>query len=167
MRALGQNDRATPMGELESFLEKGAGFGALVGATERGSQLRERLGPLELRLRRGEHVDRLAEELETLVAALDEPGGAQRDAEGTRGSPAASKLDLLPDEPAGLLTIAQAEHRERRLGAPRRVARVVDPEGFDASRLPRGDRRVLAPRPRRRCEARARGASKRAVCHVW
>ena len=48
--AFGQDDRATPMGEPKSVLEEGAGFGALVGATESDSQLRERLGPLELRL---------------------------------------------------------------------------------------------------------------------
>jgi hypothetical protein len=127
---LGENDCPTAVGELEPVLKKATSSGALVGAAEGTAQLGERLGPLELRLRRGQHVDRLAQELDALVTALDEPGGAKCDTDRTWRSPAAGKLDLLPHEATGFLAIAKTVHHEGTIGAQRGVARVANAEGL-------------------------------------
>jgi hypothetical protein len=60
------------MGELGPFLEVGPSYGAAWAIPSSVSDL----GPLELCLRRDEHVDRLAEELEAIFVGLDEASGA-------------------------------------------------------------------------------------------
>ncbi len=108
----------------------------------------ERLRPLELRLRRwrarpptrGGARDPRRRLRRARRPAVRRRAGA--------GSPAASKLDLLPDEPAGLLPIAQAECRERCLGSATPNSSDCGSRRIGCFRLPREDRQVLALRPR-------------------
>jgi hypothetical protein len=92
---LGEGDSAAPLRELERLTEMLACLGAVVSATQRCAEVRERVGVLEPRRRRFENGDRLPEMLKSIVAAFDQSEDAESAAERARCSPRSCELDLL------------------------------------------------------------------------
>src|SRR5689334_15921146 len=87
---------------------------------ERPGQLDRRRGVLE-------YPDRLAEQGEAAVAALDQARGAQRDTQRPRPAVTAGHLERRPGQPPGLGLLAEQGVGDRRLRPPG-IQAIDDPE---------------------------------------
>src|SRR4029079_1167649 len=118
LRMLLERRRPELVRELEALPEELTRLRALVRAPQRGSELDERAGVFEPRLRALEHVDRFAKQLLAGGAALDQAERPERDADRMRRRPRARAIDSLECERERLVAPAGRVERQRQVGAP-------------------------------------------------
>ena len=89
-------------GTLESL-------GSRIDASQRRTEIDERVGALQAVLAVGERRDRLGQQSQAALAAFDQPGSAKGDADRSSSPEPAGDRHLLADQPARLGFVAESE----------------------------------------------------------
>src|SRR5207247_9562445 len=98
---------APVMRQVEPPLQLSPRRSPLAGPAQRRTVVGERPGQLDRRLGAPEYRDRLAEQVEAAVAALDQARGAQCDTQRSRPPETACHLDRRPGKPPGPSPVAE------------------------------------------------------------